>query len=275
VGITRRNEILGNGKMCAIRYYEAIPMRQTQAIHAALKRLLRARGRTYAGAAVVLGLSEASVKRLFARGELSLERLERLCDWIGVDFAELVAESQSVQPALTELTPEQERELVRDPALLLVAFLVLNRWSEAEILAQYRFDKPELVGRLIRLERLGLLELLPFDRIRLRTSRNFAWRKGGPIQRFFAERVLPEFLATHFDGGGERAHFVGGMLSRASVRKLHEAMDALAHQLDALVQQDLALPIAERDGVSLFVGLRPWEFSGFTQLRRAPRPPYA
>src|SRR5687768_1861513 len=146
-------------------------MRQTQAIHAALKRLLRARGRTYAQAATVLGLSEASVKRLFARGELSLDRLERLCDWIGVDLAELVAASQAVRPALSELTPEQERELLRDPALLLIAFLVLNRWSEAEILAQYRFDKPGLDLRLIKLERLGMVELLPFDRIRLRTSR--------------------------------------------------------------------------------------------------------
>jgi len=249
-------------------------MRQTRAIHDALKRQLRAHGRTYAAAAGVLELSEASVKRLFARGELSLERIERLCDWIGVDIAEVVAQSQSLQAAVTELTPEQERELARDPALLLVAFLALNRWSEADILAQYRFGKPELTLLLIRLERLGLLELGPGERIRLRTARHFHWRKDGPVQRWFAERVLPEFLATHFEHPGEHARFVGGMLSRASVRKLHEAVDALARQFDALVEQDLALPIAERDGVSLFCGLRPWEFSEFTRLRRAARPAY-
>jgi DNA-binding Xre family transcriptional regulator len=249
-------------------------MRQTQAIHAALKKLMRARGRTYAEAATVLELSEASVKRLFARGELSLERLEKLCDWIGVDVVDVATLAQETHPTVTELKPEQERELLRDPALLLIAFLVLNRWTEAEILEQYRLTKPELIRRLIKLERLGLIELLPFDRVKLRTSRNFAWRKDGPIQRWFAEHVLPEFLATRFDQPGERSHFVGGMLSRASVRKLHDAVDALARQLDALVAQDLALPIAERDGVSLFVGLRPWEFSEFTKLRRSPRPRY-
>ena len=249
-------------------------MRQTEAIHAALKRLLRARGRTYAEAAKVLGLSEPSVKRLFARAELSLERLERLCDWIGVEIADVVTLSQAVQPTVTELTPEQERDLMRDPALLLTAFLVLNRWTEAEILAQYRFTKPELTRRLIKLERLGLIEVLPCDRIKLRTSRNFAWRKDGPIERFFSERILPEFLATRFDGAGERARFVGGMLSRASVRKLHDAIDSLARLLDQLVEQDLALPISERDGVSLFVGVRPWEFSEFSKLRRVPRPRY-
>jgi hypothetical protein len=250
-------------------------MRQTLAIHAALKRQLRAHGRTYAAAAVVLELSEASIKRLFARGELSLERIERLCDWIGIDIADLVAQSQAAQASVTELTPEQERELVKDPALLLVAFLALNRWSEADLLAVYRFTKPELTLLLIRLERLGLIDLMPGERIRLRTARNFHWRKDGPVQRFFAERVLPEFLATRFDGAGEHARFVGGMLSRASVRRLQEAVDALARQFDALVEQDLALPIAERDGVSLFAGMRPWEFSEFTRLRRAPRPDYS
>jgi hypothetical protein len=250
-------------------------MRQSQAIHAALKRLLRARSRTYAEAAKVLDLSEASVKRLFSRGELSLARLEALCDWIGIDIAELAAQAQSQQPTVAELTPEQERELLKDPALLLVTYLVLNRWGEADILGKYRITKPELVRMLIRLERLGLIELMPGERIRLRTSRSFSWRKDGPIQRFFAERVLPEFLGTRFDQAGERSRFVGGMLSRASVRKLHEQLDALARHFDALVEQDLALPIAERDGVSLFVGLRPWEFSEFTKLRREPRPPYA
>ena len=249
-------------------------MRQTHAIHAALKRLLKARGRTYAEAAVALELSEASVKRLFARGELSLERIERLCDWIGVELTDVVAASADVQPAVTELTLQQERELVRDPALLLAAFLALNRWSEAEILEAFRFTKPQLTLLLIRLERLGLVELMPFDRIKLRTARNFSWRKDGPIQRHFAERVLPEFIASRFDQPGERMWFVGGLLSRASVRKLHEALEALVRQLDELVAQDLSLPTKERHGVSLMLGLRPWEYSEFSKLRRKPREPF-
>jgi transcriptional regulator with XRE-family HTH domain len=249
-------------------------MKQTSAIHAALKRLLKARGRTYADAAGVLELSEASIKRLFASSELSLERIERLCDWLGVDIAEVVALAQSEQPALTELTPAQERELLADPSLTFVAFLVLNHWTEAEILATFAFTKPELTLRLIRLERLGLLELMPFERIKLRTARNFAWRRDGPVRRFVAEKVLPEFFASRFDAAGEHMQFVGGMLSRASMHKLQEGIDALARQLDELVAQDLALPIAERHGITLFAGVRPWEYSGFSKLRRGPKPDF-
>jgi hypothetical protein len=66
-------------------------------------------------------------------------------------------------------------------------------------------------------------------------------------------------------------NFVGGMLSRASVHKMQELMADLARELDHLVKQDLHLPIRERYGVSLFMGLRPWEFTDFTRLRRKPR----
>lgn len=246
-------------------------MKQTEAIHVALKRLMRSRGRTYAQAAGVLGLSEASVKRLFSRSELSLERLEAVCDWLGVDIADVVAMSADASPLLTQLDARQEEELLRDPALLLMAFLTLNRWTEPEILQIFNFRKTDLTQKLRRLEKLGLIELMPFDRIKIRAARNFAWRKDGPIQKYFAERVLREFLATRFDQPGEQMHFVGGMLSRASIDRMHELMEGLARELDNLVAQDLGLPMEQRYGVSLFTALRPWEFSEFTKLRRGPR----
>lgn len=246
-------------------------MKQTQAIHAALKRLMRSSGRTYAQAARVLKLSEASVKRLFSRSELSLERLEVLCDWLDVEVADVVAMSAEATPLVTELDALQEEELLRDPALLLMAFLTLNRWTEAEILEIYNFKKAELTQKLRRLEKLGLIALAPSGRIKLRTARNFAWRKDGPIQKYFAERVLPEFLRTRFDEPGERMHFVGGMMSRASILRMHELMSALTRQFDDLVKQDLGLPMQERYGVSLFMGFRPWELTEFTKLRRKPR----
>lgn len=246
-------------------------MKQTEAIHAALKRIMRSSGRNYAQAARVLKLSEASVKRLLSRSELSLERLEVLCDWLDVEVADVVQQSSSDAPLVTEIDPGQEEELLSDMSLLLTAFLTLNRWSEAEILDIFNFRKPDLVQRLRRLERLGLIELRPSGRIKILAARNFTWRKDGPIQKFFAARVLPEFLATRFEAPGEQMNFVGGMLSRASVHKMQELMAGLARELDDLVKQDLHLPIRERYGVSLFMGLRPWEFSDFTRLRRKPR----
>ena len=58
-----------------------------------LKRILKGRGITYAAVAAGLGLSEASVKRMFSRRDFTLQRLEDVCRIAGVDFGELAHEA--------------------------------------------------------------------------------------------------------------------------------------------------------------------------------------
>jgi DNA-binding Xre family transcriptional regulator len=246
-------------------------MNQTHSIHTALKKLMRSRGRTYADAAVVLHLSEASIKRLFSQNALSLARLESLCNWLHVDIQELVRMSREQEPLTTQLSEEQEAELLKDTGLLLLAYLLLNNWSQQEILETFSFTQPELTRRMFRLQKLGLVEVFPFDRVRLKTARNFSWRKDGPVQRFFADRVLAEFLSSSFEEPGEAMEFVSGMLSRESIMHMQSRIGELARELDGLVESDLGLPAGERLGTSLCVAIRPWEFSGFTNFRRPDR----
>jgi DNA-binding Xre family transcriptional regulator len=246
-------------------------MNQTHSIHTAIKKLMRARGRTYADAAVVLDLSEASIKRLFSHESLSLARLEVLCDWLLVDIQDLVRMSREQEPLTTQLSEEQEAVLLADAGLLLIAYLLLNHWSQQEILDTYAFSRPELTRRMFRLQELGLVEVLPFDRVRLKTARNFAWRKAGPVQRFFSDQVLKEFLSSSFAGPGETMEFVSGMLSRKSVLHMQARIGELARELDDLVEADLGLPAAERFGTSLCCAFRPWEFSEFAIFRRPGR----
>lgn len=246
-------------------------MNQTQSIHTALKQLMRSRGHTYADAAQVLSLSEASIKRLFSQHALSLSRLEALCDWLHVDIHDLVKLSREQEPLTTELSEAQETELMKDLGLLLLAYLLLNNWSQEEILATFAFTRPDLTRRMFRLQELGLVEVFPFDRVRLKTARNFSWRKDGPIQRFFAEQVLSEFLASDFEEPGEAMKFVGGMLSRQSIMYMQNRIEELARELDGLVESDLNLSAEDRFGVSLFAAIRPWEFSGFTKFRQSAR----
>ncbi len=246
-------------------------MNQTQAIHAALKRLMRSRGRTYAEAAPVLGLSEASIKRLFSKNALSLTRLEALCDWLHVDIHELVRISRDQEPLTTQLSEKQESFLLKDSRLLLVAHLLLNHWSVEEILETYAFTRPALTRLMFRLQELGLVEVLPFDRVRLRTARNFSWRRDGPVQQFFADQVLREFLTSEFEAAGERMEFVSGMLSRESILQMQSKVSELARTFDNQVEADLRLSADNRLGCSLYVAFRPWEFSRFSVLRKPGR----
>ena len=191
-------------------------MVQSKRIVRALKEALKARRISYGQVAQHLGLSLSSVKRLFSAGSFSLARLEEVCNLAGIDLLDLARVADENRLRVSSLTAEQERQLVSDPALLLTAVCVFNRSTYERILRNYRFSEVQLTKLLVRLDRMGLIELLPDNRIRRRIARNFAWLPGGPIHRYFVERVQGEFLSGAFDPDRDAQRFAWGMVSEQS-----------------------------------------------------------
>jgi transcriptional regulator with XRE-family HTH domain len=245
-------------------------MRQTEQLVDTLKAELKRQRRTYADVAAVLGLSEASVKRLFSRSSFSLKRLERLCDWLGMDLVELVRRMQAARARVSVLSETQERELVSDLRLLLVTVCLLNRWEFDDIVATYQLTEAQIIACMGRLDRMGLIELLPGNRSRLLVARDFAWIVNGPIQQFFASQVQDEFFDCRFDGPGEVRLVVNGMLSAASNAELIQRIHRLGADFHDLHRGDEHRPVSQRHGTTLVMAMRPWEVSIFASLRRAP-----
>ena len=250
-------------------------MAQVSLLVTELKRYLKSQGVTYAQLGKQLKLSESSVKRLFALDSFSLQRLEQTLNVLGLEIADLVAMMNEHREFLTELTPEQEDALLADPKLLLMMYLLINGWPLAAITATFAIDEAEAERLLIRLHRARIIELLPFNRVKLLTARNFTWRKDGPVQKFFAREVQREFLDSAFSGPGEHLRFVAGLLSRTSLAQLQQSIDRLTREFDELVRRDAALPLTERLSSSAVLALRPWEFSTFKALRRKQAAPAA
>jgi DNA-binding Xre family transcriptional regulator len=98
-------------------------MSTTADLVSALKHELKAARMTYADLAVALGLAESSVKRMLAKGDMPLSRIDSICRALKMDFAELARRVADAQPLLAELTQEQERAVVADKKLLLVRHL--------------------------------------------------------------------------------------------------------------------------------------------------------
>jgi DNA-binding Xre family transcriptional regulator len=234
----------------------------------ALKRLLKGRGMTYAQLAAKIDLSEASVKRMFSQQTMTLARLEEICQALGIGLTELVEHARPEREPLSELSEEQEEELVSDPRLFLTLYLALNRWREEDVLRRYTFTKPEWVGLLVRLDRMGIIELQPDNRAKLLTARNFRWRENGPVMRLFAKKLIPEFFARPFAGENEQILLLAGMVSRPTAALLKQRLKELAQEFDALMARDSTLPVAERIGLSLVLGVRPWGLPDFEKFRR-------
>ncbi len=243
-------------------------MAQVPLLVSELKRYLKAQGITYAQLAARLALSESSVKRMFANQSFSLQRLEQIVNSLGLEIGDLVEMMNERREFLTELTPEQEDALLADPKLLLMTYLLINGWPVPAIVERYAIEAAEAERLLIRLHRAKIIELLPLNRVKLLTARNFTWRKNGPVQRFFETQVQREFLAAPFTGAGEQFRFVGGSLSLTGLTQMQQSIDRLAREFDEVARRDAVLPLDERRSCGAVFAIRPWEFSQFAALRR-------
>ena len=101
-------------------------------------------------------------------------------------------------------------------------------------------------------------------------GRHFSWRKNGPVECFFEAEVKRDFLDSRFAARGDHLRFVGGLISRDSILRMHGAIDKLTAQLDEFIQADLDLPTDEKLGIGAVFALRPWELPAFRDLRRTP-----
>jgi len=235
----------------------------------ALKRCLKSRGMTYATLARAVGLSEASIKRLFSSGGFTMKRIEQICRVLDIDLYELARLARSEGASVADLTVRQEQALADNPRLLLVFHLLLGDWRADEIVAEYSVSHAECVRLLLELDRLRLIDLRPGDEVRLRTARHVNWRRDGPIRRAYQGKVLDEFFGAAFDRAGETLRFEAKELSQASRDVLRRKLERLVQDFNELAEIDAALKPAERDSVGLVIGLRPYVLSLFTRMKRS------
>ena len=155
-----------------------------------------------------------------------------------------------------------------EPHLLLVAICCVGQWSVAQIVETYDLTEAACVKYLVKLDRLGLIELKPANRYRMKVSRAFRWRPDGPVQHYFREVVVGDYFGGRFDNPGETLLCVHARLSQPSAVDLVQKIQQLAGELARLHELDQRLDAAERDGFTLILGLRSWEFAAFTAMRR-------
>lgn len=246
-------------------------MPQTQQLIETLKHALKAQKLTYADVANVLDLSEASVKRLFSERNLSLLRLEQICQLLQMEISDLVQQMNQRAQRIDQLTLEQEKEIAGDRLLLLVTVCALNRWTFPEILAHFTIKETDAIRCLARLDRLKIIDLLPGNRIKLLISPNFHWIENGPIHQLFRTRLQDDFFDSRFDRQAEKLVIVNGMLSRKSNAILQKKMERLAREFAELNDDDAGLPLEERHGVTMMVAMSDWRFGLFKGLQKNGR----
>lgn len=243
-------------------------MSTTADLVAILKKELKTAQMTYADLALALGMAESSVKRMLAKGDMPLSRIDAICRALKLDFAELARRVADAQPLLAQLTETQEKAVVADKKLLLAAICVLSQWTLEQITASYRLSEAECIGYLAQLDRIGIIELKPLNRYRLKLAKTFRWRPHGPVMDYFRDNALLDYFSGGFDGHGEGLLLVHGAISRGLAPSFMERMQRVAQDFAQQHQADQKLADRDREGYTLLLAMRRWEFEAFVALRR-------
>ena len=172
------------------------------------------------------------------------------------------------QPLLKELSQEQEKAVVGDKKLLLMAICVLSQWTLEQVVTTYRLTEAEGIKYLAQLDRIGIIELRPLNRYRLKLAKTFRWRPHGPVMNYFREHALLDYFAGGFDGTGEGVLLVHGNISRSLAPAFMERMQRVAQDFAQQHLADQKLPDREREGYTLLLAMRSWEFEAFASMRR-------
>jgi Cro/C1-type HTH DNA-binding domain len=235
-----------------------------------MKQELKAQDMTYAHVAEALEMSESSVKRMFSKKEMPLTRVDDICRLLNTDFAELSRRVSQATPLMAELTYEQETAVSKDPKLLLCAICVLSYWTLEQIVSTYQITEAQTTACLLQLDKVGIIELKPLNRYRLKVAKTFKWRSDGPIRQYFLQHVVGEYFGGRFDREGETLMMVHGNINRAMAPAFVDRLQRLGEDFSKQHLADQKVDEKHRDGFTMIVGFRRWEFSAFTGLRRKP-----
>ena len=243
-------------------------MSTTADLVAVLKKELKTARMTYADLALALGMAESSIKRMLAKGDMPLSRIDAICRALKLDFADLARKVADDQPLLAQLTEAQEKAVVADKKLLLAAICVLSQWTLEQITARYRLTEAECIAYLAQLDRIGIIELKPQSRYRLKLAKTFRWRPHGAVMDYFRDNALLDYFSGGFNGAGEGLLLVHGSISRGLAPSFMERMQRVAQDFAQQHQADQKLPEKDREGYTLLLAMRSWEFEAFAVLRR-------
>ncbi len=245
-------------------------MSQSNQIILTLKQTLRQKGFKYADVAKYLHISESSIKRQFTQGDISLNRLEKICELMDMEIADLLELVQLNSQQLEQLSRAQERKIVSDVRLMLVTVSVLNNLTFEQIHQLYALKKAELISLLLQLEKIKLLQLKPDNKIKPLISRTFQWQKNGPIQRYFETHIQDDFFSCQFNRPGELRLVINGMISKISSDSIHRKIKNLAQSFSDCAYKDQTIDYERRFGNTMVIAIRPWELPEFSKYRRQP-----
>jgi transcriptional regulator with XRE-family HTH domain len=231
-----------------------------------LRELFRQHGLRFSDVATRLRVTERTVTRWFSANSLETSVLQQMCELVGIDFFALCEiASKRVEDRPSRHTVQQEQELANSPLLAYLFAQICKGWTAKELGSDINIPEPVLVEHLIQLDKIGLIDLLPGNEIRLRTAREMVLIPNGPYARN-VNRWLSEFFRNP-DVNEEDSVWVCDFmkLTSGSRQRLERKFRVLIREACELSDADRRENATSRQWFSVVLVVRPQEIRPFTE----------
>lgn len=234
-----------------------------------LKTVLKARRMTYADLAKLLDLSEPTIKRIFAERDCKLSRLNEICAALDLTLDDLVAEANRVDVQPTRLTDRQEAQLAEDRSAFNLFLLLLDGMTVEAMQDQFQHEKHRIFELGLKLERMGLAEVMPGNRVRLTVQSPVEFRRDGPLHLALMKLNMAFLRSTYLAQDTEHSAFLT-QTRRMTQKTAHHILARLRDiqiELSNLARRDqLTQPDSSLESFKIGIALSPIVFSDLLSL---------
>ena len=176
------------------RKSHAEPQNEVKAILEIAKKLLKERQLSYSDISKHWHLSLPAVKAAMNSANLPLARIISLCDLLGISLKDLLELLNRDTGKGFRITPAQEEFFSQHPSYLCYFLELLNK-SPAEIERTHNITAKSSRVYLKALEKLGLIQVFPGDKIKMKARSPILWSDHGPLGAIFSKTMLLQFAA--------------------------------------------------------------------------------
>lgn len=234
-----------------------------------LKSVLKARRMTYAALADLLGLSEPTIKRIFAERDCKLSRMNEICAALGLTFDDLVAEVNRIEVQPRRLTDSQELSLAEDRPAFHLFLLLLDDMTIDAIQQQYPLEKQSIFKLGMTLEKIGLAEVMPGNRIRLTVQSPVEFRREGPLHQALVTLNMAFLRSTYLAQDTEHSAYLTQTrrMTHKTAQHILARLRDVQIELSNLARRDqLTQPENVLRSFKVGIALSPIEFSELLSL---------
>ncbi len=223
-----------------------------------LKNIFKSRGLLYQHVADAIGVSETTVKRYLTGHGLTVDILERLCRVAELRISDLVAVVRETEAELPPLSHADEERLAAEPFLTCLFYLMAKGHTPQSLQADFKLNDAEMNRYLTKLDRWGLIQLYPFNRVRMKVSPLNQVERGGPLARSARVDSLEPMVRT-FDLREDVWSFSFDKLSSGSHEKARQLLRDFTDAMAKIAEQDRTLSRESAEYYGVFVLMKPIE----------------